>query len=257
MPRIDYPELLLEVHARTGMFDEMQHMSGSHLRREDLDITLAALTVARSCNVGLVPVIKPGTPALTEHRLLGVEKGYFHHEGIAAASTRLEQAQGQIDITDDWGGGLVASVDGVRFVVLVRSLYARPSPLYYGVGKRSRGATWLNAVSDKVMGLGGLLVRLHDLRHGAATVMLAAGIDIKIVQEILGHADRAATSDTYTSVLPELAAEAIGQAAAVINRHRLTPAGTDRSPGRSGTPRAHAAPKTTKAPSRNGRTPWS
>lgn len=73
LPRIDYPELLLEVHARTGMFDQMGHISGSHLRRDDLDITLAALTVARSCNVGLVPVIKPGTPALTEHRLLGVE----------------------------------------------------------------------------------------------------------------------------------------------------------------------------------------
>jgi hypothetical protein len=61
---IDYPELLLEVHASTGTFDQMGHISGSHLRRDDLDITLAALTVARSCNVGLVPVIKPGTLAL-------------------------------------------------------------------------------------------------------------------------------------------------------------------------------------------------
>ncbi|WP_404800316.1 tyrosine-type recombinase/integrase [Actinomadura rudentiformis] len=51
-------------------------------------------------------------------------------------------------------------------------------------------------------------IRLHDLRHGTASVMLTAGIDIKIDQEILGHSDRAITSDTYTSVLPELAAEA-------------------------------------------------
>lgn len=122
LPRIDYPELLLEVHARTGMFDQMGHISGSHLRRDDLDISLAALTVARSCNVGLVPVIKSGTPALTEHRLLGVEKGYFHGEGIAAASARLVETQAPIDITADWGGGLVASVDGMRFVVPVRSL---------------------------------------------------------------------------------------------------------------------------------------
>lgn len=158
LPRLDYPELLLEVHARTGMFDQMGHISGSHLRRDDLDISLAALTVARSCNVGLVPVIKSGTPALTEHRLLGVEKGYFHGEGIAAASARLVETQAPIDITADWGGGLVASVDGMRFVVPVRSLYARPSPLYFGIGKRPRGSTWLNMVSDKVMGLGGLLV---------------------------------------------------------------------------------------------------
>ena len=99
-----------------------------------------------------------GTPALTGHRLLGVEKGYFHGEGIAAASARLVDQQAGIDITADWGGGLVASVDGMRFVVPVRSLHARPSPLYFGVGKRPRGATWLNTVSDKVMGLGGLLV---------------------------------------------------------------------------------------------------
>ncbi|MFI0448211.1 tyrosine-type recombinase/integrase [Actinomadura sp. 6N118] len=75
-------------------------------------------------------------------------------------------------------------------------------------------------------------IRLHD----AATVMLAAGIDIKIVQEILGHSDRATTSDTYTSALPELAAAAIGQVADVINRHHQTPPRTHRSPGRSGTP---------------------
>ncbi|MGH3184780.1 MAG: Tn3 family transposase, partial [Streptosporangiaceae bacterium] len=78
--------------------------------------------------------------------------------GIAAASARLVDAQAQIPITEDWGGGHVASVDGMRFVVPVRSLYARPSPLYFGTGKRPRGATWLNTVSDKVMGLGGLLV---------------------------------------------------------------------------------------------------
>ena len=67
-------------------------------------------------------------------------------------------SQAGIGITADWGGGLVASVDGMRFVVPVRSLHARPSPLYFGVGKRPRGSTWLNTVSDKVMGLGGLLV---------------------------------------------------------------------------------------------------
>ncbi|MEV4086332.1 site-specific integrase [Nonomuraea fuscirosea] len=30
-------------------------------------------------------------------------------------------------------------------------------------------------------------VRLHDLRHGAASLMLAAGVDLKVVQETLGH----------------------------------------------------------------------
>jgi TnpA family transposase len=158
LPRIDYPDLLLEVNARTGFLDAMPHLSGSQARRDDLDLSLAALLVARSCNIGLTPVAKPGDPALSQNRLIGVEKGYFHGEGIGKASAALITAQAKIGITADWGGGLVASTDGLRFVVPVRSLYARPSPLYFGVGKRPRGTTWLNTVSDKVMGLGGLLV---------------------------------------------------------------------------------------------------
>lgn len=49
-------------------------------------------------------------------------------------------------------------------------------------------------------------VRLHDLRHGAGSIMLAAGVDMKVVQEILGHANLSTTANTYTSVYPEVAA---------------------------------------------------
>ncbi len=47
-------------------------------------------------------------------------------------------------------------------------------------------------------------VRLHDLRHGAATLALAAGADLRVVQGLLGHASIVLTADTYTSVLPQL-----------------------------------------------------
>ncbi|MFK4043170.1 tyrosine recombinase XerC [Nonomuraea wenchangensis] len=59
-------------------------------------------------------------------------------------------------------------------------------------------------------------IRLHDLRHGAATAMLAAGVDIKIVQETLGHKTSAFTRDTYTSVYPEAAAAAAEATAAFL-----------------------------------------
>ncbi|WP_414637204.1 tyrosine-type recombinase/integrase [Actinophytocola sp.] len=47
-------------------------------------------------------------------------------------------------------------------------------------------------------------VRLHDLRHGAATQAHAAGADLKTVQEQLGHTSIVLTADTYTSVLLDL-----------------------------------------------------
>ncbi|WP_433518138.1 tyrosine-type recombinase/integrase [Nonomuraea sp. CA-143628] len=47
-------------------------------------------------------------------------------------------------------------------------------------------------------------VRLHDLRHGAATLALVSGTELKVVQGTLGHASIVLTADTYVSVLPQL-----------------------------------------------------
>ena len=58
-------------------------------------------------------------------------------------------------------------------------------------------------------------IRLHDLRHGAATLALSAGVDLRVVQDMLGHCSIVHTADTYTSVLPEVAHKAAGQVAAL------------------------------------------
>ena len=67
-------------------------------------------------------------------------------------------------------------------------------------------------------------IRLHDLRHGAATLALEGGVDIKVVQELLGHSSSVLTRDTYTSVSPRLAKEAAERTAAMVPR-RNTKAG--------------------------------
>lgn len=57
-------------------------------------------------------------------------------------------------------------------------------------------------------------LRLHDLRHGCATFLLAAGVEPRTVMEILGHATIRMTMETYGHVLPErlhAAAEAIAR----------------------------------------------
>jgi len=61
-------------------------------------------------------------------------------------------------------------------------------------------------------------VRLHDLRHCAATYLRHGGADMKEVQEILGHSTIALTSDTYTSVILELQRENADAAADLIPR---------------------------------------
>ncbi|OLT12708.1 hypothetical protein BJF79_21650 [Actinomadura sp. CNU-125] len=71
-------------------------------------------------------------------------------------------------------------------------------------------------------------IRLHDLRHGAATLALAAGVELKVVQDMLGHSSIVLTADTYTSVLPEVAHRAAEKTAKhVMKASRLIP-GTNR-----------------------------
>ena len=59
-------------------------------------------------------------------------------------------------------------------------------------------------------------VRLHDLRHGAGSLSLAAGNDLKTVQDMLGHSSIVLTADTYVSVLPSLARKAAEATAQLI-----------------------------------------
>lgn len=61
-------------------------------------------------------------------------------------------------------------------------------------------------------------IRLHDLRHGTATLMLAAGADMKLVQAQLRHSSITLTADVYTSVLPDVAREAVEGGAALVPR---------------------------------------
>ena len=47
-------------------------------------------------------------------------------------------------------------------------------------------------------------MRFHDLRHSMATILLAAGVHPKVVQERLGHSSIKITMDVYSHVLPSM-----------------------------------------------------
>jgi integrase len=58
-------------------------------------------------------------------------------------------------------------------------------------------------------------MRFHDLRHGTASLLLAQGVNPRVVQEWLGHSQITLTLGTYSHVIPALnqdAAERLDQA---------------------------------------------
>jgi integrase len=65
-------------------------------------------------------------------------------------------------------------------------------------------------------------IRLHDLRHGVATLALAGGANLKVVSEMIGHSGTAITADTDTSVLPQVARAAAEAANALMPRAHRT-----------------------------------
>jgi integrase len=63
--------------------------------------------------------------------------------------------------------------------------------------------------------------RLYDLRHGFASLLLAAGEHPKVVADLLGHSTTRLTLDTYTHVLPELTRQPADHLDVILSRERL------------------------------------
>jgi integrase len=59
-----------------------------------------------------------------------------------------------------------------------------------------------------LMGAGLPVIRFHDLRHTAATLLLAQGVDPRTIMETLGHSQISLTLNTYSHVLPVLRSHA-------------------------------------------------
>lgn len=60
--------------------------------------------------------------------------------------------------------------------------------------------------------------RIHDLRHSAASLLLAQGVPLKVVSDILGHSQIAITADLYSHVIPQARREASEKIASMLFR---------------------------------------
>jgi hypothetical protein len=101
---------------------QFTHVSESGARAKDLHISLlCAVLMAEACNIGLEPLIKHNIPALTRHRLSWVKQNYLRAETLVSANARLVDFQSTLELAGHWGGGEVASADGMRFVTPVKT----------------------------------------------------------------------------------------------------------------------------------------
>jgi TnpA family transposase len=155
LPRVDLPELLLEVNAWTGFASQFTHLSEGTARVENLPISICAVLLAEACNIRLEPLVRQDVPWLTRGRLSWVHQNYLRAETLTQANARLVDYQTTLELARHWGGGEVASADGLRFVVPIRTLNAGHNPKYFGVG---RGVTYYNFSSDQFTGFHGIVI---------------------------------------------------------------------------------------------------
>ncbi|MCU1592174.1 MAG: phage integrase [Frankiales bacterium] len=97
-----------------------------------------------------------------------------------------------------------------------------------------------NAVSDRFDRLVGQAdmppIRLHDLRHTAASLTYRATRDLKLVSELLGHSGIQITSDIYTSVFEDVDRDAAEAAAQMVPRSAAGRAASAACPSRAHRP---------------------
>ena len=154
-PHIDLPELVLELNNWTNFTEAFTHISEGNSKLNDLHISICALLISRACNIGLNPVVQPGIQALEYDRLTWVNQNYFRSETIKKANDILVEFNSKLDLAQKWGGGEVASADGLRFVTPSKSINSRHNSKYFGVG---RGVTYYNFVSDQFTGFNAIVI---------------------------------------------------------------------------------------------------
>ncbi len=152
--------------------------------------------------------------------------------GVLSVARQQRQTAGRVAVAPP------KSQAGVREVALDHTTVTAPRQQRYRqqVEQGAAGARWVESgyvftfpdgralspdrltriFADVVRASGLPPVTIHVLRHGAATMALAAGGGLKTVQAMLGHSSIQVTADIYPAVLPETAHHAAESTAAML-----------------------------------------
>ncbi|MFI5959321.1 site-specific integrase [Cryptosporangium sp. NPDC051539] len=162
------------------------------LRWCDVDLDARQIMITQSTTESGSEIVTGPPKSAASRRTIAIDKHTVAILRAHAERQRFERRAAGYDWVDT--GHVFTRIDGTQL---------RPSTVTYRFRK-----LW------KDVGLPP--VRLHDLRHGAASLAHCAGADLKTIQDQLGHASIVLTADTYTSVLPPAQHDAAAATALLV-----------------------------------------
>ena len=175
-------ETLLTVALATGM--RRGEMLG--LRWQDINFETMSLQVRRTVGFGKNHKYVENEPKTSSGRRRIVLPQFVID---ALKQHRLQQIERRLQVGEAWiDRDLVFCKDNGDFLALT-TLHMRFKALLKEAGLPN--------------------TRFHDLRHSAATILLSMSVDMKVIQEILGHSSYLMTANIYSHVLPSMQKEAM------------------------------------------------
>ncbi|MDI2127941.1 tyrosine-type recombinase/integrase [Yinghuangia seranimata] len=189
-------------HELPAVDDDDDHVYLTHEQLERLadaaDDYRTLILVLGYCGIrwGEASAVKVGRINAATRRLRIVQ-AYSDVKGVLALGPVKNHEKRSVPLPRSFAEELSAAAAGLKAADL---LFTAPGggPLRYS---NFRGRVFDKAV--KAAGLGGLGITPHKLRHTAASLAIAAGADVKVIQLMLGHKDAAMTLNIYGHLWPD------------------------------------------------------
>ena len=171
------------------------------LRWRDIDLDAGRLAVRRS--LGVVKTKGAGQQLVEGPTKTGQSRVVDLDAGTVAALRAYRTARNEVagDLVRD-GALVLSNLDGSP---RHPERFSRRFVAHLARARQALGAEQLPAI------------RLHDLRHTHASLLLADGVPVKVVSERLGHANATITLTVYQHVHPGMGRQAADRFAALLD----------------------------------------